>query len=511
MSHISRSTFIIAFFFAVDKVFALARQVLMARIYSTSEQDVFFAANNIPDLLSVLISGGALGVALIPVLSEHLEQRGRADAWDLFARILNLAFLVTGALAIVIYIFAAPIISGVVAPGFTADQQALAVELMRLDLAAIMIFAISGLAMAGLHANQHFLLPALAPVLYNAGQIAGILILSPGSGTLVGPLTLSGLGLGIHGMVYGVILGAALHLGIQIPGLIKYGFRWRPVLGLRTPGVRQVLRLLGPRVLTMAFIQWFFLLRDNLASRLGEGAVTGLNYGWFIMQVPETLIGSALAIAILPTLAELAARGDTEGFRATLNRGVRVLLALTIPVMAILAAGVEPVVGVLGLEAEVSHYVVLTTRGYLLGLAGHALLEIASRSFYARQDARTPLFAAFLHAVVLYSILANWFVQLWGLNGIAIANAVAFTSEAALLFFLLGRKVPGIWQVRATVMRVILATLAGGLVVLAGQAVLPFEAWGTEVSALTGLAVMAAGAGAAAPFIWADLRELGRL
>ncbi len=306
MSHLSRSALIIAFFFGIDKAFALVRQVvIMPRVYSTIELDVFLAANNIPDLLSVLISGGALGVALIPVLSEYLEQHGRPAAWELFARILNLAFIATGLLALVIAVFAEFLVRTWIAPGFGPEEIALTVELMRLDLFAIMVFALSGLAMAGLQANQHFLLPALAPVLYNVGQIFGILVFSPASPHAIGPIELpAGLGFGIHGAVYGVILGAVLHLLIQVPGLIRYGFRWRPGLALGSPGVRQVLRLLGPRVVTMACLQWFFLVRDNLASRLGEGAVTGLNYGWFLMQVPETLIGTALAIAILPTLAE---------------------------------------------------------------------------------------------------------------------------------------------------------------------------------------------------------------
>jgi putative peptidoglycan lipid II flippase len=511
MSHISRSTLIIAFFFGVDKVLALARQILMGRLYTTDELDVFLAANNVPDLLSSLISGGALGVALIPVLSEYLEKRSRADAWELFARIINLAFVVTGILAGLIFLFAEPLIARLIVPGFSPEKQALAVELMRLDLAAIMIFAVSGLAMAGLQANQHFLLPALAPALYNAGQIFGIAYFSPGSGVPLGPVTLSGLGLGIHGLVYGVILGAGLHLAVQVPGLIKYGFRWRAILGLRTPGVAQVLRLLAPRVLTMACLQWFFLLRDNLASRLGDGAVTGLNYGWFIMQVPETLIGTALAVAILPTLAGHIARGDEEAFRGALTRGVRVLLALTVPIAAALALGVEPLVGILGLAPEVAHYTVLATRAYLLGLTGHALLEIASRSFYARQDARTPFLAALLHAVIIYSALSYWFTGWWGITGIALANTIAFTTEAILLFALLSRKTPGIWQVGGTVWRVALGSALAAAVTAAGQALLPFDQWGTAAGAAAGAGILAAGLAAAVPFILPEIRQMMKM
>ncbi len=511
MSHISRSTLIIAIFFGIDKVFALARQILIGRFYSTSELDVFLAANNIPDLLSVLISGGALGVALIPVLSEYLEKRGREDAWDLFTRILNLAFIVTGLMAFLIAVFAEPIINHLIAPGFSLAKKALAIELMRLDLAAIMVFSISGLAMAGLQANQHFLLPAIAPVLYNVGQIIGIVIFSPEIGFQLGPIRLPSFGLGIHGLVFGVIFGSGLHLAIQVPGLLRFGFRWRPILGIRSEGVRKVLALLGPRVVTMAFIQWFFLVRDNLASRLGEGSVTGLNYGWFMMQVPETLIGSALAIAILPTLAEHFIRGDDEAFKETLNRGIQAVLALTVPIAAIFAAGIRPVIDIIGLEPFVTDLAVLSTRVYLIGLTGHALLEIAARSFYARQDARTPLIAAFLNAVLLYSVLAAWLSGRYGVGGIALANAIAFTIEAVMLFVLLNRKVPAFFKAQSTIYRSVLSALAGSGAVLLVHNVLNI----TDLSGLTevlyGAAALLIGVFAALPFVWGEIKQLVRI
>ena len=241
MSHVARSSLIIAVFFAFDKALGLLRQMILARLFGlTYIVDVFNAANNIPDLLSALISGGALGVALIPVLSEYMEQRGRPAAWDLFTRIINLAFLVTAALSVIIAIFAAPLVRYIIVPGFPAEQQALTVSVMRLDLVAILIFSISGLAMAGLQANQHFLLPAMAPAFYNLGQIFGAAVLAPAAGTKLGPLTLPGLGMGVYGLVYGVIIGALLHLAIQFPGLLHFGFRWRPMINLRHPGVVQV-------------------------------------------------------------------------------------------------------------------------------------------------------------------------------------------------------------------------------------------------------------------------------
>jgi putative peptidoglycan lipid II flippase len=503
MRHVARSSLIIAVFFGFDKALGLLRQVLTARQFGlTYAIDAFNAANTIPDYLSALISGGALGVAFIPVLSEYLQRRGRPAAWDLFSRILNLAFLVTAGLSVLLALAAQPLVRYVVAPGFPPEQQALTTELFRLDLVAILIFSISGLLMAGLQANQHFLLPALAPAMYNLGQIFGLLVLAPEKGGLpFGPANLPGFGLGIHGLVYGVILGALLHLGIQLPSLLRYGFRWVAAINLRHPGVRQVLVLLGPRVLTMGFLQLFFIASDYLGSSLGEGAITALTYGWFIMQVPETLIGSAIAIALLPTLAERMAQGDSAGFCEAVNGAVRTLLVLTLPTATLLAVCLPPLVsGVFGFDAAGTELVTWVTRAYLLGLAGHALLEVAARSFYARQNALTPLAAAAINAS-LFFVLAFSLSKSLGPLGIALANCLSFTSEALLLLFLLNRQVPGVLRVGPALLRAAAVAFAGGLFT-----------WGLMLLPLPGLPLalgaLALSGLASLPFIFPEVRLL---
>jgi putative peptidoglycan lipid II flippase len=507
MSHFAKSTLIIAFFFGVDKVLAFVRQLIINNQFGLSyELDVFNAANNIPDLLSALISGGALGVALIPILSEYLEKRGRGETWGLFVRILNLAFIVTALLSILIALLAPWLIDRVIAPGFPAEQKALSVELMRLDLIAILIFSISGLAMAGLQANQHFILPALAPALYNIGQIFGAFMLSPAAGYEIAGFTFPHFNLGIHGLVYGVVLGSLLHLGIQIPGLLRYGFRWRAVVGIHTPGVRQVLVLMGPRVLTMFFIQIYFVARDNLASGLGEGSIAALNLGWFIMQVPETLIGSAMAIALLPSIAELFARGERQKFRDTVNGAVRAILALTIPAAVLLALGLKPLVeGAFPVfSAEQVDLVVWVTQLYLAGLTGHALLEIAARSFYAQQDARVPLIAAAINTGAFIA-LAVGLTRVMGPGGIALAGSLAFTGEALVLLWLLARRFPGLLASGNTLARVAISVIAGGVILYLLLFLSPLPAL------LASLVGMSAGVGLTLLLMLPELKEFVRL
>jgi len=166
LSFLARTSLLIGFFFGIDKVLAFARSIIIARQFSLSfELDAFNVANNLPDLLFALISGGALSMAFIPVLTQILTLKGRDAVWVLFSRVANLAFVVTAGAAILIAIFAEQIVRSEIgiAPGFGLEQQQLIAELMRLNLIATLIFSISGLVIGGLQANQHFILPALAP------------------------------------------------------------------------------------------------------------------------------------------------------------------------------------------------------------------------------------------------------------------------------------------------------------------------------------------------------------
>ena len=180
-THLTRISLLLFIFFGLDKCLGIFRQVFIARRFLIPDQDAFNVANNVPDLLSALISGGALAMAFTPILSALLTKEGRDSAWEIFSRIANLAFVITGTLSLVIAISANWLVGWKfgIAPGLPLDQQHLVAELMRLNLVATMIFSISGLCMAGLQANQHFLLPALAPIFYNLGQIFGLVILAP--------------------------------------------------------------------------------------------------------------------------------------------------------------------------------------------------------------------------------------------------------------------------------------------------------------------------------------------
>ena len=496
LSFLARTSLLIAFFFFIDKILAFVRVGIISRIYSDTVGllDVFNSANNVPDVLFALISGGALAMAFIPLMSEYLTTKGRVAAWDLFSRVANLAFLVTGLIAIFVAIFAQQLVDYVIVPGFTAEQRTLVAELMRLNLVSTIIFSISGLVMASLQANQHFLLPALAPTMYNVGQIMGAVLLVPR--------------FGIQGLVYGVILGAAFHLLVQIPALFKYGFKWTPALDLQNTGLIEALKLLGPRLLTMGGIQSIVIARDYFASLLKqEGAVTSLQNGWMIMQVPETLLGTAIATAMLPTLAEYAARADWKEFHLAVEKALRVLIALTIPVAAVMAAGINPLVrAIFDFPEPISNLITWTTRAYLITLTGFAIQEVAARSFYARKEPMFPLYAVILRLVffISISILAITYFRQIGAPIIALAE-IALLIESIILFAWLSKRTHEPLRVWSAVLKGLIAAVLGGITAYLVAVYLPGSA------VLTALLGMILGGLVALPIIWSEAKLLLKL
>lgn len=493
LSFLARTSLLIAFLFFLDKILALGRAALsLDRFGLTAQFDAFNAANNLPDLLFALISGGALAMAFIPVLSSTLTLRGQDALWDVFSRVANIAFFGTAIISVFVAVFADQIVKAEIGitPGFTPELQSLVAELMRLNLIATLIFSISGLVMAGLQANQHFLFPALAPIMYNVGQLFGVIFLAPR--------------FGVHGLVYGALLGAVLHLLIQVPGLVKYKFRWTPALSINNPEVIEALKLVGPRLLTMFMIQLMFIARDNLASRLDqEGAVSALTYGWMIMQVPETILGTAIATALLPTLSEHAARGTWDGFRQTIEKAIRVLIALTLPIAAVMAAGIHPLIRLVfgGLSEAEGFLLTWTVRMYLITLCGYSIHEVAVRAFYARKEAMYPLKAVAIRLAIYLAIgiIAVYFFRDVGAPGIAIAE-ISLTIEAIILFVWLSRRLHEPLRIDGVLLRGLIAALVGGTLAYSLAVIVPGSA------VLTALLGMVVGGIVALAIVWKEAR-----
>lgn len=457
----ARATALVMFFFVLSRALGLVREVVIGAQFGTSaELDSYLAAFRVPDLLFQLMAGGALASAFIPTFSVRLTRGGRAAAWRLASIVLNLVVVVMTLAAIVAMIVAPWLVDNILAPGFTPGQQALTVQLMRILMVSTILFAVSGLVMGALNAVQHFLLPAAAPVVYNLAIIAGALFLSPT--------------MGVRGLAVGVLIGAAGHLLIQVPGLIHVGARYWPVLDRHDPGVREIAILMGPRVLGLAAVQLNFWVNTALASTLSPGHLAALSYGWLLMLLPQGVFAQAVATVAFPTFATQVANGDLGAMRRTFGMTLRSIVFFTMPATVGLILLATPLVTALfqrnAFTAESTALVVTALQFYTLGLVAHSVVEIVARAFYALHDTATPVsvgIGAMFVNVVLSFLLLIPMAQ----GGLALANSIATTLEMVLLLWLLRRRLGGLSGrgLSGAVLRMALASVVLGVVVWGWQ------------------------------------------
>lgn len=472
----------------------LLRQRLVAAVFGTSSAyDAYTAADGLSELLVVALSAGTLVYAFMPVYLELLEKGNQRDANSLSSQVVNVIFLVTGLAAAIGALLAPTLVSAPwgIGPGYPAEIQAVTAQILRILLLSTMVFSISSIATGILHAHQHFWLPALAPTMYYLGIIIGALALAPR--------------LGIFGLAWGAVLGALLHLLIQLPGLMFHKVEWHPLLDLKDPLLRRVLILMAPRVVDLlmarASITW---INSNLASYLGEGRLSALSYAYRLMNIPWTLIGTALGFAIFPVMSALAAEKDISAQRRALSGGVRAVLMFSIPAAVGLIVLGRPAIRLLyeggEFTANSTELVYFALQFYVLALISQSLLDIVVRAFAAQQDTLTPLMVSFFTTAINVG-LAIWLTRPGVLEhgGPALANGVAVGIEAITGLVILHFRWKGVD--------------AGRILVDAGKALLAAGVMGIAIMALDsalhpGTLVMLAGGGALGVTIYFGLALL---
>jgi putative peptidoglycan lipid II flippase len=428
--------------FALNNLIGLARQIIVLNAFGTSgEMDAFIAANRVSETLFTLVAGGALASAFIPTFTSLLVKDDEQRAWKLASAIANLILLILTLLAVLAAVLAPLIVRYLLAPGFAADpaQEQLAVDLMRLMLPSAVLFGLSGLLIGILNSKQVFFLPALAPAMYQLGMIFGVLVLSPS--------------LGIYGLAWGVLIGAAGYLMIQIPSLLRQGGKYFPILGLKLPAVREVGRLMVPRLLGLAFVQLNFWVNIRLASRISQGSVTGVYFAFTLMLMPQVLIAQSIAIAALPTFSAQFAQNKLDEMRSSLASTLRSVLLLSLPATAGLIILRTPLIQLIyergEFTAESTQLVAWALLWYAAGLVGHSVVEIMVRAFYAMHDTKTPVLIG-VAAMSLNILLSFAFVALFDRlgwmphGGLALANSLATMLEMIVLIYLMRGRLQGL-------------------------------------------------------------------
>ena len=427
VSSIARNTMIVAFAFIASRILGFIREILIARQFGTGpDASAYSAAFRLPDLLFLVVMSAGFGSAFIPVFAGYLTRDDDRGAWRLASSVLTWAIGLTLLAGVLIFVLADPIIRYLIAPDLSDESIALSASLMRILVLSPLLLGLGIAAKGILEAQDRFLMPALAPLVYNAGIIAGIVLLAPA--------------LGIRGVAIGVIIGAAAHASIQLPAVVKSGLRFRPSFSRSVEGLSEVARLLVPRVIGQVAFAANFIVITNFASSLGEGGPASINYAWQLLMLPHGILALSISTVIFPAMARQWERSDVAGLNRTFSEAIRPLIFLSVPVSIVLFLYREPIVAALlqrgSFTRESTVAVAAPLAALALGLVSYGLVEVLTRAFYAMKDARTPVAAGLVIIAINIAIVALTIDRLDGL-ALGLALALSTTVEAIILLVVL--------------------------------------------------------------------------
>lgn len=408
----------------ISRILGFGREAVIMTIFGpTYMTDAYRAAFSIPDFIYLLLVGGALSAAFIPVFSSYISTGRENEAWESASIVFN--YLLLGLLILILigYLFTDPLIK-ILVPGLPADYALLAVRLTHIMFIQTFFMALSGISQGILNAYHDFVAPAIGSVLYNLLIIImGVALYKP---------------LGITAFSYGVVIGAVLNFAIQIPALRKVGIKYHFTWDYKNPGFAKIIILMVPFLVSLSVVQLNLFVTQNLASSVGEGLVSALNLAQKIMNLPIGIFAVAIATAVFPTLTALTAREEMGSFRRTSSLGLRAIFLVTVPASVGLVALGEPLIKLLFQQGEftsaMSHLTYQILVYFCVGLFAYSGIQLLNRSFFALKDTVTPLIAGVL-TIGLNIILSVQLVHPMGVRGLALASSLAGIFN--LLFLLL--------------------------------------------------------------------------
>ena len=413
----------------ISRLLGLIRDRMLAGTFGAGDElDIYYAAFRIPDLVYSLLVLGAISAGFIPVFVGYLK-KNKDKSWYLANNLLNIMVLSLLVICSIFIIFT-PWLIKLIAPGFSSEKLSLTVQLTRIMFLSPFFLGLSAVFGGILQSFRRFLVYSLAPIMYNLGIIFGIIF-------LVKPF-------GLLGLAYGVVLGAFLHMIIQVPATYLCGFHWQPVLDFKFDGIRRVFKMMPPRITSLALSQITLIIMTALASLLAIGSIAVYNFAYNIWSLPLGLFGISFSLAAFPELSKEVQKKNIPGFIKTFYATVKKILLFIVPssilffvlrkqiVMIILS------VGQFGIEDVTMASQVL---GYLsIGLFAEALILLYLRGFFAFKDTKTPLIIGLL--VMGVRLLMAWYLSLsMGVAGLALGFSIGSILYFALLFIALNKKI----------------------------------------------------------------------
>ena len=453
-----------------SRILGVVREQVLAALFGAGNaMDAYNVAFRIPNLVRDLFAEGAMSSAFVPTFTRLLTTSGKEPAWKLGNNIINALLVITGLLVLLGIVFAGPIVTA-----FAGDYAAvpgkldLTILLTRIMLPFLTFVALAAALMGMLNSLHQFFIPALSPAMFNVATIVCALTLVP---------VMPSLGLPpIAAIAIGTLVGGVAQLALQWPLLRRQGFSYRPILDWRDAGLRRVLTLMGPGTLGLAATQVNVFVNTVLATGEGTGAVSFLNYAFRLMYLPIGLFGVSIGTATLPAVSRHAAEHNHAAVRSTIADSMTLMMLLNVPATIGLMVLATPIVRVIFERGAFTPDATLATaaalRFYAVGLLGYSVVRIASPTFYAIGENRTPVKVS-VATVIVNAGLNIALVRVMGFRGLALGTSIAALFNAALLMILLRRKLEGLEAPRI---------LASFLRILAASAVMGAAAAGVDVA-----------------------------
>jgi len=402
---ITFAAIILAFSSLISRILGLLRDRLLAGHFGAGEElDIYFAAFRIPDFVYGILIMGGITAAFLPVFSQYFEKEKKwsSQTLEFTNNVLN-CFLILLVLICAILAIFTPLIIKFIIPGFSLENRALTIALTRIMFLSPILFGLSSIFSGILHYFNRFLIYSLAPILYNLGIIFGILFLVPI--------------FGVFGLAYGVILGAFLHLIIQIPAAWISGYQYRPVFNFNFPGIKKIFKLMVPRVIGSTAYHINLIVITAIASTLTVGSIAVFNFSNNLQYFPIGIIGISFAISSFPVFSRILANGKKEEFLEKFSSTFRQILFFIIPISFLMFLLRAQIVRLILGTGEFGWWETRLTAANLgifcLGIFAGSLIPLLARAFFALHDTKTPVVIG-ISSMLVNVLLSFSFVFLLG-------------------------------------------------------------------------------------------------
>lgn len=447
---------IIAFFSLLAKIFGLLRERLIAHNFGASElSDIYYSAFRLPDLIFNTLVLGALTSAFIPVF-QRAWFNDKDYGLKLSNSVLNLFLFFVGVLVVLAYIFS-PQIMPLITPGFSDWQMNEVINLSRVMLISVLFFVASNLVGGILNSFKKFFSFSLAASFYNIGIIIGILFFYPEFGLI--------------GLAYGVLLGALMHLLVQLPEAYKNGWHYQLILKIDS-NLKRILKLMLPRTLGLAAGQINLIVITMIASTLTAGSIAVFNLANNLQSLPVSLFAVSLAVAVFPTFTQAVNEKNPELFSQNFSRSFRRILFLLIPISILIvvlrAQIVRVILGSGAFDWDNTYQTAQALGIFSISIFAQGLIPLLARSFYAYEDTKTPMSIS-IFSIILNIILSWYLAKYYGVYGLALAFSVSSIINMMLLYIFLHFKVKNIEDniIISSILKISLNSILAGAVAYA--------------------------------------------